>query len=152
VEKRRVFVGWSIDKVPRASSRFEKAHTKSKNKALLKTHIEKEEDTKAQKRGKGTLRVKEQRVFLGRKSFTFSKEQKREKQLSHFFLHRVCESRIKRVLSARSFEEEEERERSAFSSRKKKKIFSRARGWVCCAREREREILCFRGRKKLPYF
>ena len=122
---------------------------KAKNKALLKkTHIEKEEDTKAQR---GTLRVKEQRVFLGRKSFTFSKEQKREKQLSHFFLHRVCESRIKRVLSARSFEEERgQREVFVLVAEEEDLLLARAVG--CFVLEREREILCFRGRKKLPYF
>ena len=116
---------------------------KAKNKALLKkTHIEKDEDTKAQ-RGKGTLRVKEQFFWEGEKLHFFQRTEEREKQRSHhFFLHRVCESRIKRVLSARSFEEEREvRERSSFSSRKKKIFFSRARGWVFCARERERDFV-----------
>ena len=138
----------------RVLSRFEKAHTKSKNKALLKTHLEKEEDTKAQKRGTHPrARVKEQRVFLGRKSFTFSKEQKREKQLSHFFLHRVCESRIKRVLSARSFEEERgQREVFVLVAEEEDLLLARAVGCFVLEREREREILCFRGRKKLPYF
>ena len=80
---------------------------------------------------------------MGRKSFTFSKEQKREKQLSHFFLHRVCESRIKRVLSARSFEEERgQREVFVLVAEEEDLLLARAVGCFVLERERERERFC----------
>lgn len=81
------------------------------------------------------------------KASFFQANRKREKQ-------RILtkESIIKLVLSqTRSFEEEEE-ERGLHSRRGIKKFFSHTRGWVFCAREKERERFCFRGRKKLPHF
>ena len=88
----------------------------------------------------------------GRKStdrkLHFSKQTEREKN-NVFLQKRVI---IKLVLSqTRSFEEEEE-ERGLHSRRGIKKFFSKARGWVFCAREKERERFYFRGRKKLPHF
>ena len=88
----------------------------------------------------------------GRKStdrkLHFSKQTEREKN-NVFLQKRVI---IKLVLSqTRSFEEEEE-ERGLHSRRGIKKFFSHTRGWVFCAREKERERFCFRGRKKLPHF
>jgi hypothetical protein len=75
----------------------------------------------------------------GRKStdrkLHFSKQTEREKN-NVFLQKRVI---IKLVLSqTRSFEEEEE-ERGLHSRRGIKKFFSHTRGWVFCAREKERE-------------
>ena len=63
------------------------------------------------------------------------------------------------MLSARSFEEEEEEEEEEERGQREvfvlvaEEVLLARKGWVFCAREKERERdFCFRGRKKLPHF
>ena len=62
------------------------------------------------------------------------------------------------MLSARSFEEEEEEEEEEERGQREvfvlvaEEVLLARKGWVFCAREKERERFCLSGRKKRPYF
>ena len=119
---------------------------------------EKEQTTNSQKRKKNKggqkaqteTSVKEQFFWSG--SFIFPSNQKREKNNSLILTRESTKTcALCALFRRRRRRRRRERSERGLHSRRGRSS-SRARGWVFCAREKERERFCFSGRKKLPHF